>query len=127
MAAGYLAGKAIARSARKNVPLTSPSPASFAPLLEDLARRTEAAIVFPYFTPAPDKQFPFQFEQTYEVLDYLVRHGSERHLLVQSIALAGDSVGGMSSLSTLFRSLLISVRTHGHSHDADGFGTTPTG
>lgn len=63
-------------------------------LLEDLARRTGAAIVFPYYTPAPDKQFPFQFEQTYEVLDYIVRHGSEHQLLTDSIALAGDSVGG---------------------------------
>lgn len=84
------------------MPLTSPSPASFEPLLEDLARRTTAAIVFPYYTPAPDKQFPFQFEQTYEVLDYIVRKGSEHNLLTQSIALAGDSVGGTLSVSAFF-------------------------
>lgn len=76
--------------------LIHPSPTVYAPFLSDLARRTGAAIVFPYYTPAPEKQFPFQFEQTYEVLDYLVRQGSEHNLQVQKIALAGDSVGGMS-------------------------------
>ncbi|KAF7623936.1 vegetative specific protein H5 [Aspergillus flavus] len=81
--------------------LISVSPASFAPLLEDLARGTGAAIVFPQYTPAPEKQFPFQFEQTYEVLDYLVRHGSERNLIVQSIALAGDSAGGHMAIALM--------------------------
>ncbi|GKZ37781.1 hypothetical protein AbraIFM66950_009539 [Aspergillus brasiliensis] len=81
------------------------SPASYAPLLEDLARRTGAAIVFPYYTPAPDKQFPFQFEQTYEVLDYMVRHWTEHSLLVQPIALAGDSVGGHMAIALMQMSL----------------------
>ncbi|KAL8389041.1 hypothetical protein RB595_008835 [Gaeumannomyces hyphopodioides] len=77
------------------------SPAVFAVMLQDLARRTGAAIVFPYYTPAPEKQFPFQFEQTYEVLDYMVRHGSEHNLLVESIALAGDSVGGHMAIAMM--------------------------
>lgn len=95
MAAGYWEGKRSAGFlAFERVPLTNSSPASYAPLLEDLARRTGAAIVFPYYTPAPDKQFPFQFEQTYEVLEYIVSRGDEHNLLVHSIALAGDSVGG---------------------------------
>ncbi|GFF34195.1 vegetative specific protein H5 [Aspergillus udagawae] len=81
------------------------SPASFAPLLEDSARRTGAAIVFPCYTPAPEKQFPFQFEQTYEVLDYMVRHGSERNLIARSIALAGDSVGGHMAIAMVQMSL----------------------
>ncbi|UDD64066.1 hypothetical protein AFCA_011312 [Aspergillus flavus] len=90
-----------APSARKDALLISVSPASFAPLLEDLARGTGAAIVFPQYTPAPEKQFPFQFKQTYEVLDYLVRHGSERNLIVQSIALAGDSAGGHMAIALM--------------------------
>ena len=59
-------------------------------------------MVFPYYTPAPEKQFPFQFEQTYEVLDYMIRHGRERNLLVGSITLAGDSAGGMLLQCALF-------------------------
>lgn len=70
------------------------SPKSFAPLLDDLARRTGAAIVFPCYTLAPEKQFPFQFEQTYEVLHHMVTRSGEYDLLTEKIALAGDSVGG---------------------------------
>lgn len=70
------------------------SPTVYAAQLEDLARQTGAAIAFPYYTPAPDKQFPFQFEQTYEALNYLVTHGDEYDLAKGSVALAGDSVGG---------------------------------
>lgn len=103
MAVGSLEGKALfVRREKKNASLTNLSPTCYAPLLEDLARRTGAAIVFPYYTPAPDKQFPFQFEQTYEVLDYIIRHGSKRNLLVDSLCLAGDSVGGMLSLCVSF-------------------------
>ncbi|KAJ5221415.1 uncharacterized protein N7469_010302 [Penicillium citrinum] len=80
-------------------------PTSFTPLLEDLARRTGTVIVFPYYTPAPDKQFPFQFEQVYEVLDYMVRHGGDHNLLVQSIALAGDSAGGHMAIAMVQMSL----------------------
>ncbi|KAH8699322.1 Alpha/Beta hydrolase protein [Phaeosphaeriaceae sp. PMI808] len=69
------------------------SPASLAPLMEDLARQSEVAMVFPCYTPAPGEQYPFQFEQTYMVIDYVVRNGHKHNLLVDSIALSGDSVG----------------------------------
>jgi acetyl esterase len=75
-------------------PLTESSPTSFAPLMEDIARQTQAAVVFPYYTPAPTKQFPFQFEQTYGVLDHIVRNSHRYNLTTKSLALAGDSVGG---------------------------------
>jgi acetyl esterase/lipase len=79
---------------------------SFAVLMEDLARRTRAAIVFPDYTRAPHQTFPYPFQQTYEVLDYLVRHTNQYHLLSGTIALAGDSVGGMLlAFSHLNRSL----------------------
>lgn len=70
--------------------------------MEDIARQCQAAVIFPYYTPAPEKQFPFQFEQTYTALDHFVRNGSAHGLLVETFALAGDSVGGQSSnLATL--------------------------
>ena len=62
--------------------------------MEDLARRTGAAIVFPDYTRAPHQTFPYPFEQCYEVLDYMVRHMNQYDLLSGTIALAGDSVGG---------------------------------
>lgn len=83
------------------------SPKSFAPLIEDLARRTGAAIVFPDYTRAPEKVFPFPIEQCYEVLEYVVGHGSEHSLLVETIALAGDSAGGMLYTQSCVSKLLI--------------------
>jgi acetyl esterase len=62
--------------------------------MENIARQCQAAVVFPYYTPAPDKQFPFQFEQTYQVLDHFARNGTAHGILAESFALAGDSVGG---------------------------------
>jgi acetyl esterase/lipase len=77
------------------IKLMCESAKSFAVLVEDLARRTGAAVVFPDYTLAPHRTFPFPFEQSYEVLEYMIRHGKEYNLLVKTIALAGDSVGGM--------------------------------
>jgi acetyl esterase/lipase len=70
------------------------SPNAHGPLMEDLARQTGAAVVFPYYTPGPEKQYPVQFEQSYGVLEYIVKNGQKHHLKVDKIALAGDSVGG---------------------------------
>jgi len=70
------------------------SPNSFAPQMEDLARETGAAMVFPDYSLAPGKQYPFQFEQTYAVLDHVVREGHKYNLLTDRVVLAGDSVGG---------------------------------
>nr|AMB48870.1 alpha/beta hydrolase [Fusarium camptoceras] len=78
---------------------------SFAVLMEDLARRTGAAIVFPDYTRAPHQTFPYPFEQTYEVLDYMVRHTNQYQLLSGTIALAGDSVGGHMAIAMMQMSL----------------------
>ncbi|EWZ45902.1 hypothetical protein FOCG_01616 [Fusarium oxysporum f. sp. radicis-lycopersici 26381] len=78
---------------------------SFAVLVEDLARRTGAAIVFPDYTLAPHRTFPFPFEQSYEVLEYMIRHGKQYNLLVKTIALAGDSVGGHMAIAMMQMSL----------------------
>lgn len=64
--------------------------------MEDLARLSKAAVVFPYYTPAPEKQYPVQFEESYGVLEYIVKNGNKHNLMADRLALAGDSVGGMS-------------------------------
>ena len=62
--------------------------------MEDIARQTGAAVVFPYYTPAPEAQYPKQFEQSYGVLEHFVKNGSKYNLKVDPFGLAGDSVGG---------------------------------
>lgn len=57
-------------------------------------RETGAAIVFPDYSLAPTKQYPFQINQVYAALDYIVREGQNHNLLTDRVVLAGDSVGG---------------------------------
>lgn len=70
------------------------SPTAHGALMEDLARQTGAAVVFPYYTPAPEAQYPVQFEQVYGVLEHFVSNGDKYDLKVDRFGLAGDSVGG---------------------------------
>lgn len=72
------------------------SPTAFAPLLEDIVRQTGAAVVFPDYTLAPDKQYPYQFDEVYGILDHFVSSGSKYDLQTDSLVLAGDSAGGKS-------------------------------
>lgn len=67
--------------------------------MEDFARQTGAAVVFPYYTPAPEAQYPVQFEQVYGVLEHFVTNGDKYNLKVDRFGLAGDSVGGKSVFS----------------------------
>ncbi|PNP77102.1 hypothetical protein FNYG_09571 [Fusarium nygamai] len=78
---------------------------SFAVLMEDLARRTRAVIVFPDYTLVPHQTFPYPLEQTYEVLDHMVRHSSQHQILPGTIAVAGDSVGGHMAIAMMQMSL----------------------
>ena len=65
--------------------------------MEDFVRQTGAAVVFPYYTPAPEAQFPKQFDQTYGVIEHFAANGAKYNLKTDKIGLAGDSVGGRSS------------------------------
>ncbi|KAH7400609.1 vegetative specific protein H5 [Phaeosphaeria sp. MPI-PUGE-AT-0046c] len=77
------------------------SPTSFAPLMEDLARQSEAALVFVCYATAPEKTFPYQYEQTYQALEYVIQNGHKHDLAIDCIVLAGDSVGGTRAHLTL--------------------------
>ncbi|RMZ89784.1 hypothetical protein DV736_g2993, partial [Chaetothyriales sp. CBS 134916] len=70
------------------------SPTVHGALMEDFVRQTGAAVVFPYYTPAPEAQYPAQFEQSYGVLDHFVKNGSRYQLETDKVGIAGDSVGG---------------------------------
>ncbi|KAJ5981325.1 hypothetical protein N7499_001662 [Penicillium canescens] len=73
------------------------SPTVHGSLMEDLARQTSAAVVFPYYSPAPEKQYPTQFEQSFAVLKYIAENGEKHDLKTDTLALAGDSVGGKTT------------------------------
>ncbi|KAF4951594.1 hypothetical protein FGADI_7369 [Fusarium gaditjirri] len=75
------------------------SPTAHGALMEDFARQTGAAVVFPYYTPAPEAQYPVQFEQVYGVLDHFVNNGDKYNLKVDRFGLAGDSVGGHMAIA----------------------------
>lgn len=62
--------------------------------MEDLVRESGCAVVFPYYTPAPDAQYPVQFEETFAVLQYICANVAKHGLKTDKIALAGDSAGG---------------------------------
>jgi acetyl esterase len=70
------------------------SPTIHDSLVRDLVRQTGCAIVFPYYTPAPEAKFPHQFEEAYGCVEYFVKNGSKYGLLTDKVAFAGDSVGG---------------------------------
>ncbi|KAF4971468.1 hypothetical protein FSARC_1696 [Fusarium sarcochroum] len=75
------------------------SPTAHGALMEDFARQTGAAVVFPYYTPAPEAQYPTQFDQVYGVLEHFVNNGSKYGLKVDQFGLAGDSVGGHMAIA----------------------------
>ncbi|KAM3519475.1 hypothetical protein MY4038_009775 [Beauveria bassiana] len=75
------------------------SPTVHGTLMEDFVRQTGAAVVFPYYTPAPEAQFPEQFEQSYGVLEHFARHGAKYNLGTAKFGLAGESVGGNMAIA----------------------------
>lgn len=81
------------------------SPSAFGSLMEDLSRQTGAAVIFPHFSPAPEKQYPSQFEESFAVLKYMVEHGNMHGLKTETMSFAGDSAGGKFPL---FFSIILS-------------------
>ncbi|KAF5678681.1 lipase [Fusarium heterosporum] len=75
------------------------SPTVHGALMEDFVRQTGAAVIFPYYTPAPEAQYPVQFEQAYGVLEHFVTNSDKYNLKVDSFGLAGDSVGGHMAIA----------------------------
>jgi acetyl esterase len=71
-------------------------------LIRELADGTGAAVVFPNYSLSPEARYPAAIEESYAVLEWISKHGSEKELDGSRIAIAGDSVGGnMSAALTL--------------------------
>jgi acetyl esterase len=71
-------------------------------LVRELAAGAGAAVVFPDYDLAPEKQYPTQIEQVYAVTEWLAENGEQQSLDTSRIAIAGDSVGGnMAAVTTI--------------------------
>lgn len=68
----------------------------FYPLIFDLVRRAECALVFPQYTLAPESKFPVQQEQCLEILQQVAQGpiGNKYGLSNERIVVLGDSAGG---------------------------------
>ncbi|KKK17254.1 hypothetical protein ARAM_001832, partial [Aspergillus rambellii] len=76
------------------------SPNAHGSLMEDLARQTNAAVVFPSYTPAPEAQYPTQFEECFAVmLKHIMGNGEKLNIKSDTVTLAGDSVGGHMAIA----------------------------
>ncbi|OJD32907.1 esterase [Diplodia corticola] len=70
------------------------SPNTHDSLVSDLVREAGCAVAFPYYSPAPEAQFPQQFDEAYAAVEYYVKNGAKHGLKTDKIAFAGDSAGG---------------------------------
>ncbi|MCJ1378256.1 hypothetical protein MMC17_001353 [Xylographa soralifera] len=75
------------------------SPNTHDRLVRDLVRESGIAMVFPYYTPAPDATYPTQFEESYAVLSHVFQHGSDFGLKTDKVALIGESAGGHMAIA----------------------------
>jgi len=67
--------------------------------VRDLVRESGLAYVFPYYTPAPDAQYPVQFEQVYVALQFIAQNGSKYGLETDVFGAIGDSAGGHMAIA----------------------------
>ncbi len=63
-------------------------------LVRELAVGTNAAVVFPNYTPSPEARYPTAIEEIYATLRWAAERGAAHRLDPGRIAVAGDSVGG---------------------------------
>jgi len=63
-------------------------------LINSLAAQTNAAVVFPVYTPSPEAQYPTTTENLFTVLQYISANAKDLNLDSQKIVVAGDSAGG---------------------------------
>jgi len=68
-------------------------------LVREIAVGVAAAVVFVDYDRAPEARYPVAIEQAYAATRYVVDHGASLRLDSTRLAVAGDSVGGMTMRS----------------------------
>lgn len=63
-------------------------------LIRELAFGAGLAVVFPKYSLSPEAKYPTAIEEIYSVAKWVAEHGEEHGLDPESMAVAGDSVGG---------------------------------
>ena len=72
-------------------------------MVSELARCTDAVIIFVRYTLAPEATYPNAHDQCYSVLEYVHANPSEFSTTADHISIAGDSVGGAMAASCSLR------------------------
>ncbi len=67
-------------------------------LVNELAERTQAAVVFPVYMQSPESQFPQTTDNLFAALRHVVFHADEYNFDKENLIVAGDSVGGNMAL-----------------------------
>lgn len=63
-------------------------------LIRQLAVGTEAAVVYPLYTPSPEAQYPQAIQELFAALKFIAAECENLHLDASRLVVAGDSVGG---------------------------------
>ncbi|KAF2074934.1 hypothetical protein CYY_003767 [Polysphondylium violaceum] len=63
-------------------------------LVREICHRTQCAVVVPEYCLAPEKKYPTQIEQCFEVLKRIVQNADKENFDIRNLIVAGDSVGG---------------------------------
>lgn len=63
-------------------------------LIRELAAGTQAAVVFPNYSLSPEARYPTALEECYAVTKWVAANGKQLGFDVDSLTIAGDSVGG---------------------------------
>lgn len=68
-------------------------------LVRDLAVGANAAVVFPEYDHSPEARYPVAIEQSYRAAQWVTTDGAAKGLDTDTIAVAGDSVGGNMAIA----------------------------
>ncbi|MGB8232837.1 MAG: alpha/beta hydrolase, partial [Methanobacterium sp.] len=63
-------------------------------LIREIAKGSNAAVVFVNYTPSPEAKYPVPLEEAYAATKYIAENGNKFNLDSSKIVAAGDSVGG---------------------------------